>query len=46
MALNLDGLVFEKPDAYSFVMSIDGTEIKRLPLRLLQLVAPGPLMSS
>ncbi len=33
-SLNFDGLVFEKADQYVFVLSIDGTDIKRLPMWL------------
>lgn len=43
LAMNVDGLVFDRPDAYNFVISIDGTEMKRLPIRLQQLAQPGPL---
>lgn len=35
LAMNLDGLIFEQPGSYSFCIEIDGTELKRLPLRLL-----------
>ena len=34
VALNFDGLVFEKADAYNFVIEIDGEERKRLPIRV------------
>jgi hypothetical protein len=43
LAMNLDGLLFPKPDGYSFVVSVDGTEMKRLSLRLQQLAQPGPI---
>jgi Family of unknown function (DUF6941) len=33
-AVNLDQLPFESPGAYSFVFSIDGTEIQWLPFRV------------
>jgi hypothetical protein len=36
LALNLDGLVFQKADAYNFVVEIDGEERKRLPIRVSQ----------
>ena len=38
IALNIDGLVFPEPGRYSVVVSISGTEVKRLPIRV-QLVA-------
>ena len=34
LALTMDGLVFEKAGGYRFVISIDGSEVKRLPFRL------------
>jgi hypothetical protein len=34
MALNFNGLPFERPGRYAFVIRIDGTEAKRLPFRL------------
>jgi hypothetical protein len=33
MAVNLDQLRFDAPDAYSFVIEIDGTEVERLIFR-------------
>ena len=35
LAINIDGLVFEKPERYRFVISIDGTDVKDLGLRIL-----------
>jgi hypothetical protein len=35
LALNIDGLIFEKADSYSVVISIDGNVMKRLPLRII-----------
>src|ERR1700728_3183656 len=40
LAVNLDGLEFPVPDAYAVVISLDGTEVERLPFR----VAPIPGM--
>jgi hypothetical protein len=34
IAINLDALEFERPDTYSVEISIDGTVVRRLPLRL------------
>jgi len=34
IALNLDGVVFQKADAYNFVVEIDSEEHKRLPIRV------------
>jgi len=39
MALNFNGLPFERPGRYTFVVEIDGTEAKRLPFRV-QAVQP------
>ncbi len=34
IAMNIDGLVFEKADAYNVVIEIDGDEVKRLAIRV------------
>ena len=34
IAMNIDGLVFEKADAYNVVIEIDGDEVKRLSIRV------------
>ncbi len=34
IAINVDGLVFERAGSYHFVISVDGHEEKRLPLRV------------
>jgi hypothetical protein len=44
MALNIDGLVFERVGAYRFVISIDGTPIKALGFRVAQLSQAKPLI--
>ncbi len=36
VALNLDGLVFARADAYNVVIEIDGIEVNRLPIRVAQ----------
>lgn len=41
--IQIDQLLFERPDYYSVVVSIDGTEMRRLPMRVKQLVQAGPL---
>ncbi len=41
LAINFDGLTFEKPDAYTFVIAIDGTELKRLQMRFQHSGQPG-----
>jgi hypothetical protein len=43
IALNLDGLVFTKPGMHSFVLTIDGTPLERLPLRVTQIAQVGPI---
>ena len=42
LAMNLDGMVFEAPGSFSFVISIDGVEVKRLPLRMVEKKRPTP----
>ncbi len=34
IAMNVDGIVFEKADAYNVVIEIDGDEVKRLAIRV------------
>jgi len=34
LALNLDGIVFEREGEHTFVLAIDGTEVTRLPFRV------------
>lgn len=36
LALNLDGLVFERPGRYRFVLSMDGEGLRRLGFRVVQ----------
>jgi hypothetical protein len=36
IALNIEGLEFKEPGRYSVVISISGTEMKRLPIRVQQ----------
>ena len=43
MAVNIDGLVFTQPGRYSFVLSVDGTEQKRLPVRVASAPRLGPV---
>ena len=43
MALNFNGLPFDRPGRYSFVIRIDGTEAKRLPFRLHHSQPFGPM---
>jgi hypothetical protein len=45
IAMNLDGIEFAAPNAYSVVVSIDGHDVRRVPLRirtLPQMPTPGP----
>jgi len=37
-AVNIDGQAFEAPGAYAFVISIDGTEMERIPFRIVSAV--------
>ncbi|GIV00667.1 MAG: hypothetical protein KatS3mg014_2282 [Actinomycetota bacterium] len=41
-ALNFDGLVFEEPGTYAFVIEVDGAERKRLAFRVQRQPAPAP----
>jgi hypothetical protein len=34
LAINLNGLPFEAPGRYTFVVEVDGQEVKRLPFRV------------
>jgi hypothetical protein len=34
VAINLDGLMFNEPNMYAVVVAVDGTDRKRLPLRV------------
>jgi hypothetical protein len=44
LAINIDGMVFDKPDRLNVVVSIDGTKMKRLGVRVQQLVqSPQPI---
>jgi uncharacterized protein DUF6941 len=42
IAMNLDGLEFAEPNTYSVVIAVDGTDMRRLPIRVRSLVQmPG-----
>ena len=41
IAVNLDGLEFSEPNAYSVVISIDDTDMRRLPMRVQRDSASG-----
>jgi len=43
IALTIDGLQFDRPDMFSWVIAIDGTVLKRLPMRVHQLAQLGPI---
>jgi hypothetical protein len=40
LALTVNDLVIPKPDLYSWIISIDGTEARRLRMRVEQLLQP------
>jgi hypothetical protein len=42
MAVNLNGMSFERPAAYRFVISVDGADVKSLPFRVEALAAQAP----
>ncbi len=41
LALNLDGLQFDRADSYRFVVELDGSREKFLPFRVHHVVQPG-----
>lgn len=45
MAINLDGLVFDRADSHRFVIELDGSPEKELPFRVNQVLQPGPISS-
>ncbi|HEU4396310.1 MAG TPA: hypothetical protein VFU54_00570 [Actinomycetota bacterium] len=45
MAVNIDGLEFERADAYRFVVELDGSREKFLPFRVHHVVQPGVVAS-
>ena len=45
MAINVDGLTFDRPDSYKFVIELDGSPEKELPFRVNQVPQPGPIAS-
>lgn len=44
IAMNVDGLVFEKAGVYRFVISIDGADVKTLRFRVNLLIQPAPIL--
>ena len=47
IAMNIDGLVFEKPATYTVVISVDGNPMRSLPIRVRATVpTPGPMQLS
>lgn len=45
LAINVDGLVFDRADRYEFVIELDGHPEKRLPFRVHQVFQPGAIAS-
>jgi hypothetical protein len=45
LAINIDGLIFDRADSYKFVIELDGSPEKALPFRVNQVVQPGPIAS-
>jgi hypothetical protein len=43
LALNIDGLMFERADTYRFVIELDGSREKFLPFRVYHHVQPGAM---
>jgi hypothetical protein len=42
MAVNLNGMTFERPTAYRFVVDVDGVDVKAMPFRVEPLAAQSP----
>jgi hypothetical protein len=45
MAMNIDGLVFDSAGRYEFVIAIDGEDVKRLPMRVVNVGNLGPTVA-
>jgi hypothetical protein len=45
MAINLDGLMFDRSDSYKFVIELDGSPEKELSFRVNQVLQPSPIAS-
>lgn len=45
-AMSVNSLVIEIPEMYNWVIEIDGSEVKRLPMRVQLLTQPGPVYSA
>jgi hypothetical protein len=45
LAMNIDGLEFDRADAYRFVVELDGSREKFLPFRVNHVVQPGAVAS-
>ncbi len=43
--MNIDGLVFESAGRYEFVISIDGEDVKHLPMRIVEAGGFGPTVA-
>ena len=43
LALNVNGMKFERPGLFTWSFAIDGTEVKRIPMRLIQIAQAGPV---
>lgn len=44
LAINLDGLTFDRADSYKFVIELDGSPEKELSFRVNQVLQPGPIV--
>lgn len=44
LAINFDGLQFERPDRYEIVVELDGEEVKRLGFRVVQIPQMAPII--
>jgi hypothetical protein len=43
MAINLDGLMFDRADSYRFVIELDGSRERELSFRVNQVLPPSPI---
>ncbi len=44
LAINIDGLMFENPGRYEFVVELDGTEAKHMAFRIVQVPQMAPII--
>jgi hypothetical protein len=43
LTMTINGLKFERPGLFTWTFAIDGTEMRRLPMRIIQIAQAGPV---